>query len=78
VTLAPPLAVAASGFALGVGLIVAIGAQNAFVLRQGLRREQVLAIVLTCVACDWALISAGAIGLGSLVSRFAAITSIAA
>ena len=77
-TLAPPLAGAASGFALGVGLIVAIGAQNAFVLRQGLRREQVLAIVLTCVACDWALISAGAIGLGSLVSRFAAITSIAA
>ena len=36
------------GFALGFSLILAIGAQNAFVLRQGLRREHVFALCLTC------------------------------
>lgn len=72
------LPVAVSGFALGAGLIIAIGAQNAFVLRQGIRRDQVLAVVATCVACDWALITAGALGLGAVVGRFPLITSIAA
>lgn len=67
-----------SGFLLGAGLIIAIGAQNAFVLRQGLRRERVLPIVLTCIACDVALISAGAVGLGGLVSRFPLVTVAAA
>jgi L-lysine exporter family protein LysE/ArgO len=43
-------AVFAQGMALGLGLIVAIGAQNAFVLRQGLRREQVGSLVLFCAA----------------------------
>ena len=61
------LTVALSGFALGASLIIAIGAQNAFVLRQGLRRERVLAVVAVCVACDWALITLGALGFGSLV-----------
>lgn len=50
---------AISGFLLGLSLIVAIGAQNAFVLRQGLRREHVFWICLTCAASDAVLIAAG-------------------
>jgi L-lysine exporter family protein LysE/ArgO len=73
-----PLATIASGFALGLGLIVAIGAQNAFVLRQGIRREQVLAVVAVCIACDWTLITAGALGFGSVIARFPLVTSLAA
>lgn len=53
------LTAAISGFLLGLSLIVAIGAQNAFVLRQGLRREHVLPIVLTCAISDAALIVLG-------------------
>jgi L-lysine exporter family protein LysE/ArgO len=49
----------ATGMAMGLGLIVAIGAQNAFVLRQGLRGEHVLAICLTCAVSDAALILLG-------------------
>jgi len=41
-----------TGFAISIGLILAIGAQNAFVLKQGLRGEHVLAIVLTCAISD--------------------------
>ena len=51
------------GLALSLGLIVAIGAQNAFVLRQGLRREHVGTIVLFCAVADGALIAAGALGM---------------
>ncbi len=43
---------ATAGFALGFSLILAIGAQNAFVLRQGLRGEHVLAVVLVCAISD--------------------------
>ncbi|MGV6811670.1 MAG: LysE/ArgO family amino acid transporter [Brevirhabdus sp.] len=50
---------ALSGFLLGLSLIVAIGAQNAFVLRQGLRREHVFAISLTCALSDALLIIVG-------------------
>lgn len=74
----PQLAAAAAGFAIGAGLIVAIGAQNAFVLRQGLRRSHVLAVVATCIACDLTLIALGALGFGSLVARFPLVTVIAA
>ena len=42
----------AQGFALSLSLIVAIGAQNAFVLRQGIRQKHVLAVVLTCALSD--------------------------
>ena len=63
--LAPNAVVA--GFALGGSLIVAIGAQNAFVLRQGLRRQRVLAVAAICTGCDWLLIAIGAGGLGRLV-----------
>ena len=46
------------GFALSLTLIMAIGAQNAFVLRQGLRREHVLVVVLVCATSDAILITA--------------------
>ena len=59
---------ALAGFAASFALIVAIGAQNAFVLRQGLRREHVLPVVATCALSDLALIMAGIAGLGALVA----------
>lgn len=54
------------GFLLSLGLIVAIGAQNAFVLRQGLRREHVFWVCLTCAVTDAVLIAAGVAGFGAL------------
>ena len=51
------------GLALSFGLIVAIGAQNAFVLRQGLRREHVGSVVLFCAASDAVLIMGGVLGM---------------
>jgi L-lysine exporter family protein LysE/ArgO len=71
------LASALAGFAASVVLIVAIGAQNAFVLRQGLRREHVVPVVLTCAISDLLLIAAGIAGLGAVVAaRPAAVTII--
>ena len=63
------------GFLVSGGLIVAIGAQNAFVLKQGLRRWQVLPIVLTCFLCDFLLMTLGVFGLGTLIgeSRVASV-----
>lgn len=55
-----------AGFALGFSLILAIGAQNAFVLRQGLRRAHVLAVCLTCALSDAVLIVVGVAGFGAL------------
>ena len=56
----------AAGLGLGLSLIVAIGAQNAFVLRQGLRRERIGLVVVICAASDLALIAAGVAGAGAL------------
>ena len=56
-----------TGLGSAAALIIAIGAQNAFVLRQGLRREHVLAVVAICVASDAILIAAGVAGIGTLV-----------
>ena len=56
-----------AGFLAGAALIIAIGAQNAFVLRQGIRREHVLPIVLVCAGADALLIAAGLVGLGALI-----------
>ncbi|HEX6337723.1 MAG TPA: LysE/ArgO family amino acid transporter [Jiangellaceae bacterium] len=64
------------GFATGLTLIVAIGAQNAFVLRQGVRREHVLPIVLVCALADAVLISAGVAGLGALVTAHPVVTEV--
>lgn len=56
------------GLGIGASLIVAIGAQNAFVLRQGLLRQYVLTCALICTACDMGLIYAGVAGMGALIS----------
>src|SRR3954470_13631238 len=69
VLITPALLAVASGLALGLGLIVAIGAQNAFVLRQGLRLEHVGPVVVVCALSDVALIAAGVLGAGAAVSR---------
>lgn len=61
---------ATTGFLTGLSLIVAIGAQNAFVLRQGLRREHVFAIVLFAAVSDAILIIVGIAGLGALIQSF--------
>ncbi len=57
---------AATGFATGFSLILAIGAQNAFVLRQGLLRAHVLPLCLLCALSDAVLIAAGVAGFGAL------------
>jgi L-lysine exporter family protein LysE/ArgO len=67
------LLTAAAGFGTGLSLIVAIGAQNAYVLRQGVRREHVGAIVAICAASDAVLIAAGIGGLGAVVKAFPAL-----
>jgi L-lysine exporter family protein LysE/ArgO len=59
---------ALAGFGLGLSLIVAIGAQNAYVLRQGLRREHVAVVVAICVLGDVILIWLGVAGMGALIS----------
>jgi len=60
-------AVFVQGWVMGAGLILAIGAQNALVLRQGLRRAHVGAVVAFCTLSDWLLIALGVFGLGALV-----------
>ncbi|MEM9968951.1 MAG: LysE/ArgO family amino acid transporter [Pseudomonadota bacterium] len=56
------------GFLLSLTLILAIGAQNAFVLRQGVRREHVFWVCLTCALSDAVLITAGVFGFGALAA----------
>lgn len=58
-----------AGLAAGAGLIVAIGAQNAFVLRQGLQRAHVGAVVLVCILADISLILLGVGGMGLAVQQ---------
>lgn len=65
------------GFATSGALIVAIGAQNAFVLRQGIKREHVLAVVLVCAVSDALLITLGVAGLGTLVQQSPALLVVA-
>lgn len=60
-----------AGLGTGAGLIMAIGAQNAFVLRQGLLRQYVLPVVLVCILGDVACISAGVVGMGTVVQSHA-------
>ncbi len=62
------LSSAAAGLATGAGLIIAIGAQNAFVLRQGLKGEHVALVVLCCILGDVLCITAGTAGMGALVT----------
>jgi L-lysine exporter family protein LysE/ArgO len=62
------LEAALAGFALSFSLILAIGSQNAFVLRQGLRREHLLAVVAVCALSDAVLIAVGVAGFGTIAS----------
>ncbi|WP_449370682.1 LysE/ArgO family amino acid transporter [Thiomonas sp.] len=65
-----------SGFALGLSLIVAIGAQNAFVLKQGLKGEHIFWVVLVCALSDTLLIAIGVSGFHVLVARAPWLTPI--
>ena len=60
-----------TGFVLGFSLILAIGAQNAFVLRQGLMRRHVLPVVMFCAVADMLLIVAGVAGISLLIADLA-------
>ncbi|MFI8593332.1 LysE/ArgO family amino acid transporter [Microbacterium sp. NPDC078428] len=60
---------ALAGLGLGLSLIIAIGAQNLFVLRQGLRRQHTLAVALVCMSSDSALIIAGVAGIGLVLAQ---------
>jgi L-lysine exporter family protein LysE/ArgO len=63
------LSAALSGFLLGASLIIAIGAQNAYILRQGLLREHVFILSFICALSDALLIAAGVAGLGTLIAQ---------
>ncbi|MDH3386656.1 MAG: LysE/ArgO family amino acid transporter [Gammaproteobacteria bacterium] len=65
------------GFSLGFSLILAIGAQNAFVLKQGLKDEHVLLVCLICALSDALLILVGVSGFHALVAAFPALVDIA-
>lgn len=58
-----------SGMGIGAGLIIAIGAQNAFVLAQGLRKHHHISVALVCALCDTVFITIGVAGLGAIVSE---------
>ncbi len=65
-----------TGFALSATLIIAIGAQNAFVLRQGIRKEHVAAIVVFCAVADLLLIGAGVAGLAGILGDSPALLAL--
>lgn len=67
----------AQGLVTGAGLIIAIGAQNAFVLGQGLRREYPWLVALICTACDVLLIVLGGLGVGQLIASQPALMTLA-
>ena len=69
--------VALTGLLTGLALIIAVGAQNAFLLRQGIRGEQVLPIVLTCLVSDVIAITAGVAGLGVVLERWPSVLPVA-
>lgn len=65
-----------AGFGASLGLIVVIGAQNAFVLRQGIKREWVLPVVVLCALSDAVLIFAGVAGIGAAVQGAPAVLQV--
>ena len=67
---------ATSGLLTGLTLIIAIGAQNAFVLRQGLLRAHVGVVVAICAVSDLVLIVAGVSGIGTIVERAPAVIDV--
>ena len=64
------LSIALEGFAISLGLIVAIGAQNAFVLRQGLIRSHIFVVCCVCAISDATLIAAGVLGVGAWLAEY--------
>ncbi len=66
------------GLGIGAGLIIAIGAQNAFVLKQGILKRWVFMTALMCSCIDIFLITAGVLGLGAVISRIPVLTIAAA
>ncbi|WP_286741045.1 LysE/ArgO family amino acid transporter [Psychrobacter sp. UBA3068] len=66
-----------SGFLLGLSLIIAIGSQNAFVLKQGLKREHIFFVCLFCAVSDAFLITAGVGGFGVVTARYPQVVDIA-
>lgn len=65
------------GFGVGAGLIVAIGAQNAFVLKQGLKRQHLFITAIICTLIDAVLISLGVAGFGTLVASHPLLLTVA-
>ncbi|GAA6137728.1 LysE/ArgO family amino acid transporter [Arenicella sp. 4NH20-0111] len=59
-----------SGFSLSLSLILAIGSQNAFVLKQGIRKQHVFAVCAVCAISDALLIALGVAGFGAMVTQF--------
>ncbi|NNU80725.1 amino acid transporter [Halovulum dunhuangense] len=72
------ISAAATGYGTSLALILAIGAQNAFVLRQGLMRSHVLAVVLVCAISDALLIAAGVAGFAAVTAAWPALPRIMA
>jgi len=66
-----------SGFFTSLSLILAIGAQNAFVLKQGIKKEYVFAVCLICALCDALLIFAGVFGFAQVVQNFEFVKQVA-
>ncbi len=64
------MSVLLAGFALGLSLIIAIGPQNAYIIKMGIKRDHVGAILLACLLSDVILITGGTAGVGVLVERF--------
>ncbi|BBZ35803.1 LysE/ArgO family amino acid transporter [Mycolicibacterium confluentis] len=73
----PTPLVFATGFLTSITLIAAIGAQNAFVLRQGIRREHVGAVVTLCAVSDLALIAIGIAGFGAVIAAHPDVVTVA-
>ena len=72
----PILAASSTGFLTSFALILAIGAQNAFVLKQGIMRSHVFWVCLTCAVSDALLITAGVAGFGIIVTQFPSLPRI--
>ena len=66
-----------TGFSIGFSLILAIGAQNAFVLKQGLIRQNVFLVCLICAASDAILITLGVSGFGEIITEYPIIENLA-
>jgi len=66
-----------SGFALGLSLILAIGAQNAFVLKQGLKKQHIFLVCSICAISDAILITLGVTGFGALVQQYPLVEQVA-